>query len=471
MEDAPLAQTWSASSGALSMQEVDGAVEPGLNTASSGGGRHDETKEHDRKDIKGENDGINEGDTQTGTSGLDESAQDTRQESEPTSPRMTPRHSISQGTPRCGLDGPTEGTHEDGVDTQHQDQKELKELLLACSTVEEVKKVMTMCGDRVKDDDDLKKAVACLSALFEQDEFTLPAPPMPTEPLFNPAIAMSSRVRKIQNFLRSFEYNHCGREFTATEKEKPSSHTLENARLIIKTGLPIKCLEAVVLGVYLTRDFTDLLRVPLRFKTKVNGHTYWHIVLVLRYNNKFGCLGLSRRSSLDYRELKFESFSELVLSYKAAYEEVGHTVKKMTVGLPFTRERTSERVFWHFLFLSVYKKADWAAALAVMNSYMKSIAAINEMVKQSGTCKELSGTEYRPDQWQLHFLPPSRQAKANLEHIPKGFGARSGKKDRVSVQGLHITSPSKKASGLKGADGKTAHGTKAENLARATLGV
>jgi hypothetical protein len=51
--------------------------------------------------------------------------------------------------------------------------------------------------------------------------------------------------------------------------------------------------------------------------------------------------GMSRRSTLAYRPLHTTTLSDLVTSYRNAYEEVGHSVKKITVGLPFdTYERS-----------------------------------------------------------------------------------------------------------------------------------
>jgi len=43
---------------------------------------------------------------------------------------------------------------------------------------------------------------------------------------------------------------------------------METAKRIIKKALPIKCLEAVIVGTLLTRDIMQVTRFPLRFKSK-----------------------------------------------------------------------------------------------------------------------------------------------------------------------------------------------------------
>ena len=51
----------------------------------------------------------------------------------------------------------------------------------------------------------------------------------------------------------------------------------------MRRALPIKCLEAVFLGLYLTAGMRDLDRIPVGFKTCVQGASYRHIVLAVRH--------------------------------------------------------------------------------------------------------------------------------------------------------------------------------------------
>lgn len=43
------------------------------------------------------------------------------------------------------------------------------------------------------------------------------------------------------------------------------------ARDIMRDGLPIKCIEACFLGIYLTCGYPNWKRYPVGFKTKVDG--------------------------------------------------------------------------------------------------------------------------------------------------------------------------------------------------------
>ena len=69
---------------------------------------------------------------------------------------------------------------------------------------------------------------------------------------------------------------------------------LETAREITRQALPIKCVEAVFLATYLTQGLRELERVPVSFKSQVDGNTYKHIILAVKHNSKWGAVGLSR---------------------------------------------------------------------------------------------------------------------------------------------------------------------------------
>ena len=43
---------------------------------------------------------------------------------------------------------------------------------------------------------------------------------------------------------------------------------------VLREALPIKCIEAVFLGTLLTAGWEDLHRLPLGFKSTVNGETH-----------------------------------------------------------------------------------------------------------------------------------------------------------------------------------------------------
>jgi len=226
--------------------------------------------------------------------------------------------------------------------------------------------------------------------------------------------------------MKSFQYNHIGSEFTHVNKGKPVSSVLDVGRMIVHKSWPIKCMEAVALGLLLTKEMTNVVRFPLRFKSKVDGHTYWHIVLGLKYNNKFGCLGLSRRHTLAGRDIKYDKLDDLFLSFKEAYEEVGHRVRKMTIGLPIRHETTSNSIFWHFLKIPVPKKTDWQPAFELIESFGKQITKIQEHFIRSGMLGcALPNSIWLPDTCECLFIPPSRAAKMNKDSPIRGGGIKA----------------------------------------------
>ena len=105
---------------------------------------------------------------------------------------------------------------------------------------------------------------------------------------------------------------------------------LETAREITRQALPIKCVEAVFLATYLTQGLRELERVPVSFKSQVDGNTYKHIILAVKHNSKWGAVGLSRRRELYFKEMTFDSLGELFLEFKRSYERVFHTLKART---------------------------------------------------------------------------------------------------------------------------------------------
>jgi len=121
-------------------------------------------------------------------------------------------------------------------------------------------------------------------------------------------------------------------------KQRPMSRILETAREITRLSLPIKCVEAVFLAAYLTQGQRELERVPLSFKSSVDGQTYKHIVLALKLNSKWGCVGLSRRRELYYKKFAHDSLAGLVLEFQRSYSSVFHSLKRVKAGLPLPHE-------------------------------------------------------------------------------------------------------------------------------------
>ena len=149
------------------------------------------------------------------------------------------------------------------------------------------------------------------------------------------------------------------------------SRIMDTAREVLREALPIKCIEAVFLGTLLTAGWEGLHRMPLGFKSTVNGETYRHVVLIVHHSptQKWGALGISRRQELMYKELSFDSLALLVADYKAGYEKWFHRLTKARVGLPFHHDMQSTApVCWRFCSISPCKQS-WASCAAALDKY------------------------------------------------------------------------------------------------------
>lgn len=108
-------------------------------------------------------------------------------------------------------------------------------------------------------------------------------------------------------------------------------------------ALPIKCLEAFLIGLYLTTGINSLERFNISFKTRFNSIIYRHVVLGLKHGQAYGAIGLSRRTDLSFKPLdgRFERLSSLVGDYIQAYKNYGHTVLRVKIGLPVVHDLKS----------------------------------------------------------------------------------------------------------------------------------
>uniref|UniRef100_A0A8C4Q6Q8 Vasohibin 2 n=1 Tax=Eptatretus burgeri TaxID=7764 RepID=A0A8C4Q6Q8_EPTBU len=148
-------------------------------------------------------------------------------------------------------------------------------------------------------------------------------------------------------------YNHTGTQFFEIRKNRPVTGLMETAREMIRESLPIKCLEAVILGIYLTNGLAAVERFPLSFKSQFQGRCFRHVVLGVFHAGRFGALGLSRRSDLMHKPLQFRSLTDLVLDFQAAYEGYLHAVVRVKVGMAVTHDHTSfETIAWEHLSLN-----------------------------------------------------------------------------------------------------------------------
>jgi len=173
----------------------------------------------------------------------------------------------------------------------------------------------------------------------------LPKPPIHPYPIPGqitrpaPNTPYPSLHRTIQRYISSFQYNHTGLPpFFTLRRDKGLKHVVAVSKEMIKEGLPIQCVEAVFLGVYLTmvslkslsmtspllvpqtaahtkdpddpknqennsdqnplspenaiagyssacRRYCGVIRIPISFKSECDGNVYRHIILAIYAHN------------------------------------------------------------------------------------------------------------------------------------------------------------------------------------------
>jgi len=133
------------------------------------------------------------------------------------------------------------------------------------------------------DDVDIEAAIAAIRV--QKD---LPRPAYPTLPNLSAPSPISAKVAAVQAYIEKLSYNFTGVDYFDVRKHRAVNKILDTGRDVTRQALPIKCVEAVFVATYLTQGLKDLERVPLSFRSQVNGVTYKHIVLALKYNNKWG---------------------------------------------------------------------------------------------------------------------------------------------------------------------------------------
>ena len=176
---------------------------------------------------------------------------------------------------------------------------------------------------------------------------------VPSLPCILPSMSIQDKLQNVQTYLNQLQYNHTGMQFFEVRKYRPISGLMEIAREMIKYSLPIKCLEAVILSLFLTSGIPDLLRFAISFKSKFSTNVHRHVVLGLNHGSQYGAVGMSRRKELMDKPLHFQSLSDLILEYKRAYENCHHVLKKVKLSLPVIHDvHSCERINWSYLKLS-----------------------------------------------------------------------------------------------------------------------
>ncbi|KFO25424.1 Vasohibin-2 [Fukomys damarensis] len=184
----------------------------------------------------------------------------------------------------------------------------------------------------------------------------LAKPSVPQVPNYRLSMTIPDWLQAIQNYMKTLQYNHTGTQFFEIRKMRPLSGLMETAKEMTRESLPIKCLEAVILGIYLTNGQPSIERFPISFKTYFSGNYFHHVVLGIYCNGRYGSLGMSRRAELMDRPLTFRTLSDLVFDFEDSYKKYLHTVKKVKIGLYVPHEPHSfQPIEWKQLVLNVSK--------------------------------------------------------------------------------------------------------------------
>ncbi|KAI3367219.1 hypothetical protein L3Q82_008271 [Scortum barcoo] len=161
------------------------------------------------------------------------------------------------------------------------------------------------------------------------------------------------------------------------EQEKCCSIVLHRlmdiAKEMTREALPIKCLEAVILGIlmnkrskvrflnplpysHLTNSMPGVERFPLSFQSQFSGNHFHHIVLGVHSGGRFGALGISRREDLMFKPLEFRTLMDLVQEFEGAYRSYWHTLRKVRIGQYVSHDPHSvEQIEWKHSILDVDK--------------------------------------------------------------------------------------------------------------------
>ncbi|XP_059000997.1 tubulinyl-Tyr carboxypeptidase 2 isoform X7 [Mustela lutreola] len=225
---------------------------------------------------------------------------------------------------------------------------------------------------------------------------------------------------------------------------EPPGRLMETAKEMTRESLPIKCLEAVILGIYLTNGQPSIERFPISFKTYFSGNYFHHVVLGIYCNGRYGSLGMSRRAELMDKPLTFRTLSDLIFDFEDSYKKYLHTVKKVKIGLYVPHEPHSfQPIEWKQLVLNVSKmlRADIRKELEKYARDMR-MKILKPASAHSPTQVRSRGKSLSPRRRQAS--PPRRLGRRDKSR---------GKRPRLCPQRTALRLPQLAGSGITGARG------------------
>lgn len=153
--------------------------------------------------------------------------------------------------------------------------------------------------------------------------------------------------------------------------------------------MPIQCVEATYLAIYLTSIFIQVDRIPLSFKSKLIGSdskaVFRHIVLIVRYQNKFGALGISRRKNLMWKDITYDNLYDLIRDFRESYHSISHELLAIYLGLPIAHDMVNDcPVKWKAVRVSMRQNEDCIEQQ--LNSFAMNI---NRIIARTSTGNRL----------------------------------------------------------------------------------
>jgi tubulinyl-Tyr carboxypeptidase len=218
-----------------------------------------------------------------------------------------------------------------------------------------------------------------IKSLQTEEEITPPEEPEIPITSWSIKTTVQEKLESIQEYINKFEYNYTSKSYVEIKKSRGTKHIVRCALELINAAMPIQCVEACYIGIYFTSSLTQVERIPLSFKSRLAGSQqsviHRHIVLALRYNGKWGAIGLSRRSNLMWKEIQYDSLYALVREFKQSYETVGHELLAVYMGLPFPHDVSNNHpVTWKAARVSIRQASEEIQTqLKLYSTYMTKV--------------------------------------------------------------------------------------------------
>jgi tubulinyl-Tyr carboxypeptidase len=201
----------------------------------------------------------------------------------------------------------------------------------------------------------------------------------------------TAKIQEIQNIILFIGYNsERKRSYYNVNKEEGLKRIYETSNDIIHEALPIKCLGAVFLGIYLTNDYCNLKRYPISFKTKITnyggsdvGKIHKHIILAVVdvdrskeftwEQARWGSIGISRQPLLCGRDIRYKNLGDLVTSYRNVYKLKDHQLIDIYIGNEIahcsTMFNNTQDIHWRKLKIKNIHSKHWDDVYNKINSF------------------------------------------------------------------------------------------------------